>query len=425
MNILILGSGGREHTLAWCVAKSADVETVFVSPGNAGTATELKCENVALDPSDFSGLVGFCKDHDVGLTVIGPEAPLVDGVVDAFDAADLVCCGPSQAAAQLEGSKAFAKEFMVEFGIPTAGYTVAEDVNTANVAIEKYGAPVVIKANGLAAGKGVTVAQSTEEARSVASDMLLGRLHGSAGTKIVIEEFLTGEEASYMCLCDGERYVAFATSQDHKAIYEGDKGPNTGGMGAYSPAPVLTSEIEKQIQERVIEPVLCGMQARGTPYKGFLYAGLMISATQEVNVIEFNCRFGDPEAQAVLTRLDSDLVDLCIKAATGSLENTAVQNIPEHTLAVVMASGGYPGSYETGHVIAGLDSVSADSQVFHAGTKHVDSQIVTDGGRVLAVVSKGESIRNAKDQAYADVARISWADVYFRNDIGHRALART
>jgi phosphoribosylamine--glycine ligase len=426
MKILVIGSGGREHALAWCAARSEQVERVFVAPGNAGTAVEAKCENLAIGVDDFEALASFARDNDVHLTIVGPEAPLVDGVCDFFAERGLRCFGPSGKAAQLEGSKSFTKDFLARHAIPTGSYQTFENLEEARAYVVEKGAPIVIKADGLAAGKGVVVAQTEAEALAALEDMLSGTAFGESGRRVVIEEFLEGEEASFICLCDGKNAVPFATSQDHKARDDGDKGPNTGGMGAYSPAPVVTPEIHDRIVREVIEPTVRGMAEEGAAYTGFLYAGLMITADGTPKVIEFNCRFGDPEAQPVLMRLRSDLVSLMDRALDGELADVELEWDERAALGVVMAAGGYPEGYEKGDVITGLDgSPSAEIKAFHAGTRLEDSQVVTNGGRVICVVGLGDSIERARDRAYEGVAGIDWRDRYFRTDIGHRAIGRS
>jgi len=425
VKILIIGGGGREHALAWKAARCAGVTEVLVAPGNAGTAREPKCRNVAVAADDLQGLAALARSEAVALTIVGPEAPLVAGVRDLFDAEGLPCFGPSRAAAQLEGSKAFTKDFLARHGIPTAAYATFTDLAAAEAYIRARGAPIVIKADGLAAGKGVVVAQSEAQALAAVRDMLAGNAFGSAGHKVVIEEFLVGEEASFICLCDGRTAIPFASSQDHKARDDGDKGPNTGGMGAYSPAPVVTPAVHERVMREVIEPTLAGMAADGHPYVGFLYAGLMISPEGAPKVIEFNCRFGDPEAQPVMMRLRSDLVQICQAALAGNLAGVELDWDARVALGVVMAAGGYPEQYRKGDPISGLDAPEEDDlKTFHAGTRLVDGQVVTDGGRVLCVVGLGADVAAAQRRAYEGVARISWRDHYYRRDIGHRAVAR-
>ncbi len=425
MKVLIIGSGGREHALAWKCAQTADVDEVLVAPGNAGTAREAGVRNVAVSSDDIDALAELAKDEHVALTIVGPEAPLVDGVVDRFAELGLPCFGPTAAAAQLEGSKAFTKDFLARHGIPTAAYQNFSDLDDALAYIREQGAPIVIKADGLAAGKGVIVAQTLEEAEQAATDMLAGGSFGEAGARIVVEEFLDGEEASFIVVTDGATILPLATSQDHKARDEGDVGPNTGGMGAYSPAPVVTPEIESRIMDEVIRPTLDGMRADGHPYLGFLYAGLMIMADGTPKVIEFNCRMGDPETQPIMARLTSDLVEICQATLDGSLADVAATWDSRAALGVVMAAGGYPASYAKGKVIAGLDEADSETQkVFHAGTALDGESVATSGGRVLCVVGLGDSVAAAAADAYAAVDKIDWEDAYFRRDIGHRAIAR-
>ena len=425
MKVLVIGSGGREHALAWKASRCAGVERVFVAPGNAGTARAAGIENVAIGVDDLDGLVAFAREAEIGLTIVGPEAPLVAGVVDRFEAAGLLCFGPSAAAAQLEGSKAFTKDFLARHGIPTARYRTFEDLADAEAYVRAEGAPIVIKADGLAAGKGVVVAETEAEALAAVRDMLGEGAFGQAGARVVVEEFMAGEEASFIVVADGERFLSFATSQDHKRRDEGDLGPNTGGMGAYSPAPVVTDEVEQRVLERIIAPTIAGMAADGHPYRGFLYAGLMIDAAGDPRVVEFNCRFGDPEAQPVLARLRTDLVQLCAGAARGRLEQEVLSFDPRTALGVVLAAGGYPGAYERGAVISGLEGIDDDALVFHAGTAlDAEGRVVTTGGRVLCVVGLGDSVTAAAERAYANAALIRWQDVYLRRDIGHRAIAR-
>ncbi|MDJ0710450.1 MAG: phosphoribosylamine--glycine ligase [Woeseiaceae bacterium] len=425
MKVLIIGSGGREHALAWKCARSADVDEVLVAPGNAGTARERGVRNVAVSSDDIDALVELATNEKVALTIVGPEAPLVAGVVDRFDELGLPCFGPTAAAAQLEGSKAFTKDFLARHDIPTAAYQNFGDLAEALAYIRAQGAPIVIKADGLAAGKGVIVAHTLEEAEQAATDMLAGGTFGTAGARIVVEEFLAGEEASFIVITDGTTILPLATSQDHKARDEGDVGPNTGGMGAYSPAPVVTPEIESRIMDEVIRPTLAGMRSDGHPYLGFLYAGLMIMADGTPKVIEFNCRMGDPETQPILARLKSDLTAICRATLDGSLADVSADWDPRAALGVVMAAGGYPASYAKGKVISGLDDADGDSRkVFHAGTSQDGDAVTTSGGRVLCVVGLGDSVASAAADAYGAVDMIDWEDVYFRRDIGHRAIAR-
>jgi phosphoribosylamine--glycine ligase len=425
MKVLVIGSGGREHALAWKCAQSPRVTEVLVAPGNAGTAREDKLRNVTVSSEDIDALAQLARDENVGLTIVGPEVPLVAGIVDRFNDLHLPCFGPTAAAAQLEGSKAFTKDFLARHGIPTAAYRNFSELGPALAYIRERGAPIVIKADGLAAGKGVIVAHSLEEAERAATDMLAGGSFGEAGMRIVVEEFLDGEEASFIVVTDGTTILPLATSQDHKARDEGDTGPNTGGMGAYSPAPVITEEIETRIIEEVIRPTLEGMRADGYPYLGFLYAGLMIMADGTPKVIEFNCRMGDPETQPIMARMKSDLVDICLSTLEGELAERDVAWDTRAALGVVMAAGGYPGGYEKGKRISGLDTADSDTQkVFHAGTAGADNDITTAGGRVLCVVGLGHTVGEAAQDAYAAVDKIHWDGAYFRRDIGHRAIAR-
>ena len=425
MKVLIIGSGGREHALAWRAAQSKQVEAVYVAPGNAGTGLEEKVQNISIATEDIEGLIGFAKEHGIGLTIVGPEAPLVAGIVDRFSAAGLACFGPSAAAAQLEGSKVFAKDFMARNGIPTAAYGSFTDIDEAIAFINKLGAPIVVKADGLAAGKGVIIAHSTAEAETAVRDMLAGNAFGEAGHRVVVEEFLVGEEASFIVMADGEHILPLATSQDHKARDAGDLGPNTGGMGAYSPAPVINDELHQRAMDTVIRPTIRGMAEQGMPFTGFLYAGLMISPDGETKVLEFNVRFGDPETQPIMMRLQSDITELCLAAVNGTLDQVEAQWDPRPALGVVMAAGGYPGSYANGHVISGLEVANkGDTRVFHAGTKSVDGQVVTAGGRVLCVCAMADSVGKAATAAYAGCDSIHWDGAFFRRDIGYRAIAR-
>lgn len=426
MNVLVIGSGGREHSLAWKAAQSPSVDRVFVAPGNAGTAREPALSNVAIDTMDFAALADFAEANDVGLTLVGPEAPLVAGVVDYFRSRNLPCFGPSKAAAQLEGSKSFTKDFLKRHKIPTASYQTFTEIETAKAYIRAEGAPIVIKADGLAAGKGVVVASTEAEAEAAVDAMLAGNKFGDAGHRVVIEGFLAGEEASFIVMVDGTNILPMATSQDHKARDDGDKGPNTGGMGAYSPAPVVSEAIWERAMEQIIRPTVAGMAADGNTYTGFLYAGLMISPTGSIDVVEFNCRFGDPEAQPVMMRLQSDLVEHCLAAVNGTLDEQTAEWDARPAVGVVLAAGGYPESYASGEVISGLDEANEDSsaKVFHAGTKLDGDQVVTSGGRVLCAVALGESVAQAQRRAYSLAEGITWKDVYSRSDIGHRAIAR-
>lgn len=425
MNVLVIGSGGREHALAWKAVQSPLVETVFVAPGNAGTDLEAGIENVAIDVMDFSALTAFAKDNQVGLTIVGPEAPLVEGIVDFFSAQGLACFGPSKGASQLEGSKAFTKDFLARHKIPTADYQNFTELEPALAYLDKMGAPIVVKADGLAAGKGVIVAETLEQAKAAVTDMLSGNAFGDAGCRVVIEEFLEGEEASFIVIADGEHILPMATSQDHKRVCDGDTGPNTGGMGAYSPAPVVTPEVHQRVMEQVIEPTIRGMAEEGNSYTGFLYAGLMITPDGQPKVIEYNCRFGDPETQPIMMRLQSDLVALCQSAIEKNLDQRTTEWDQRAAVGVVLAAGGYPASYEKGKVISGLDSAHSEQQkIFHAGTKRDGENIVTSGGRVLCATGLGNSVTEARNQAYALAKQIQWQDLFYRNDIAYRAIAR-
>ena len=425
MKVLVIGSGGREHALAWKCAQSDSVEKVFVAPGNAGTAREEKLENIAIDVMDFTTLADFADSNKIELTIVGPEAPLVDGIVDYFQERELPCFGPSARAAQLEGSKAFTKDFLHKHDIPTAAYQTFTNLDLALAYIRENGTPIVIKADGLAAGKGVIVALTEDEAIETLEDMLSGNKFGKAGHRVVIEEFLEGEEASFIAMVDGSNVLPMATSQDHKARDDGDKGPNTGGMGAYSPAPVVTVEVYQRIMDQVILPTVKGMAEDGNDYTGFLYAGLMVSPTGEIAVVEFNCRFGDPEAQPIMLRLKSDLAEHCVAALNQNLDQQTADWDSRCAVGVVLASGGYPGTYNKGEVIDGLDTPQGDHQkVFHAGTAERDGDIVTNGGRVLCATALGDSVSEAQAAAYALVNSINWNNVYFRNDIAYRAIAR-
>lgn len=424
MKILLVGSGGREHALAWKLAQSPKVEKVIVAPGNAGTSQEPKVENVAINAEDINGLLKYAKENDIGLTVIGPEVPLVAGIVDLFSENGLKCFGPTKGAAQLEGSKAFSKDFFARHNIPTAAYGNFTDIEEAIAYIKDQGAPIVIKADGLAAGKGVILAETEDEAIAAVKDMLSGNTFGEAGHRVVIEEFLTGEEASIIVIADGENYLPMVTSQDHKARDNGDSGPNTGGMGAYSPAPVVTPEISQRVMQEVIEPTLKGMAEEGHPFTGFLYAGVMIDSQGRSKVLEYNVRFGDPETQPIMMRLESDLVALIEAALDGQLKGHTIRWSSKTSLGVVMAAGGYPESYAKGRVINGIPEETMNSKVFHAGTSLEGSNIVTSGGRVLCVVGLGDSVTNAQQASYDVVRQIDWDDEFHRDDIGYRAILR-
>jgi phosphoribosylamine--glycine ligase len=423
MNVLIIGAGGREHALAWKAAQSPLAERVFVAPGNGGTAREAGVENVPIDVMDSDALVRFAAEHGVGLTIVGPEAPLVAGIVDAFANAGLPCFGPSAAAARLEGSKAFAKDFLARHGIPTAAYRTFTDPDQALAYVRAIGAPLVIKADGLAAGKGVILAHDLASAEAAVIGMLGEDRFGAAGRQLVVEEFLVGEEASFIAMVDGDYILPLATSQDHKARDDGDRGPNTGGMGAYSPAPVVTPAIHARIMAEVIEPTVVGLRAEGIRYVGFLYAGLMIAADGTPRVLEYNCRLGDPETQPILMRLDSDLVALCLDGAQGRLAQSEIRWTEQAALGVVLAAGGYPEAYRKGDEIHGLDQVpDTNVKVFHAGTRSDDTKTLTDGGRVLCVTALGADIGKAAESAYRAVESVGFDDMFYRRDIGHRAL---
>ena len=425
MKVLVIGSGGREHALAWKLAQSTRVSEVLVAPGNAGTATEDKCRNVEVAVKDIDGLLALAQHEQVAVTVVGPEIPLVLGVVDAFRAAGLRIFGPTAAAAQLEGSKAYAKDFLARHGIPTAFYSVFTEVQPALAYLRDKGAPIVVKADGLAAGKGVIVAMTAQEAEDAVTDMLSGNAFGDAGARVVIEEFLEGEEASFISMVDGVTALPMATSQDHKRVGDGDTGPNTGGMGAYSPAPVVTPEVHARVMREVVNPTVQGMIADGIPFTGFLYAGLMIDANGAPKVIEFNVRFGDPETQPVMLRLQSDLVALVEAAIDGRLHETEAQWEARPSLGVVMASAPYPETPISGDVISGLTEVSGNAKVFHAGTAlDAEGNVISAGGRVLCVAALGDSVSDAQHNAYAGVARIHWANEFHRSDIGWRAIER-
>ena len=425
MNVLIIGSGGREHALAWKVAQADSITNVFVAPGNAGTQGEAKVSNVNIGVEDIDALVEFAQKENIGLTIVGPEAPLVIGVVDAFTKAGLKCFGPTEGAAQLEGSKAFTKDFLAKHKIPTAAYGVFTDADLACDYIAEQGAPIVVKADGLAAGKGVIVAETVEQAQEAARDMLIDNKFGDAGARVVVEEFLAGEEASFICMVDGDNILPLATSQDHKARDNGDLGPNTGGMGAYSPAPVVTQEMHDRIMQEVIVPTVEGMKSDGYPYTGFLYAGIMIDANGVPKVLEYNCRFGDPETQPIMMRLQSDLAELCLAAIDKKLDQVTAKWDPRAALGVVLAAGGYPESYAKGSVISGLDNCDTDScKTFQAGTAMADGNVVTSGGRVLCVTALGDTVTQAQELAYQSVKKISWDGMFCRTDIGYRAIAR-
>ena len=423
MKILIVGSGGREHALAWKAKQSSNVSSVFVAPGNAGTAIEDNITNVAISVEDIPALIKFAQQEDIALTIIGPEVPLVMGIVDAFDKAGLKCFGPSAKASQLEGSKTYCKDFMARYNIPTAEYQTFTETQAAIDYIKSKGAPIVVKADGLAAGKGVIVAETEQQAIDAVEDMLSGNSFGEAGHRVVVEEFLDGEEASFIVIADGISALPMATSQDHKARDNGDKGPNTGGMGAYSPAPIVTAEMHTKVMNEVINPTLKGMEQDGAPYTGFLYAGLMINKDGSIKVLEYNCRFGDPETQPIMMRLKSNLVDLCLAALDKNLLNTTTEWDDRPALGVVLAAGGYPNSYEKGAVISGLPTNDQpDSKVFHAGTSEKDGKITTSGGRVLCACALGDDIADAQRKAYELTNKISWDKAFYRTDIGFKAI---
>ena len=425
MKVLIIGNGGREHALAWKAKQSPLVTRVFVAPGNAGTAHEGSIENVAISATDIPALLAFAKEQRIGLTIVGPEAPLVKGVVDAFRAEGLAIFGPTAAAAQLEGSKAFAKDFLARHAIPTAEYQNFTEVEPALAYLREKGAPIVIKADGLAAGKGVIVAMTLSEAEEAVRDMLSGNAFGDAGARVVIEEFLEGEEASFIVMVDGEHVLPMATSQDHKRVGDGDTGLNTGGMGAYSPAPVVTDEVHRKVMERVIMPTVRGMAVEGNVYTGFLYAGLMIDGQGNPKVIEFNCRFGDPETQPIMLRMRSDLVELCLAACAGKLDQVEAIYDTRVAIGVVLAAGGYPGDYQQGKPISGLPVEEASGEkVFHAGSRMEGDTVVTAGGRVLCATALGHTVAEAQQRAYQLAGRIKWDGVFYRNDIGWRAIER-
>lgn len=434
MNVLVIGSGGREHALAWKAAQSSAVETVFVAPGNAGTAIEPGLQNLSIDSDNFEALANFAESNQVGLTIVGPEQPLVDGIVDFFSSRQLPIFGPCSGAAQLEGSKSFTKDFLARHNIPTANYETFTDLDSALAYLDKVGAPIVVKADGLAAGKGVIVAMAKDEAETAIRDMLSGNTFGEAGHRVVIEEFLDGEEASFIVMADGQNVLPMATSQDHKRVGAGDTGPNTGGMGAYSPAPVVDDAIYQRVMNEVIYPTIKGMEEEGNSYTGFLYAGLMIMSDGTPKVIEYNCRFGDPETQPIMLRLKSDLVEHCLAALSGQLDTQQTIWDSRTSVGVVLAAGGYPGSYQKGHPISGLQTpietpktVAPSEKVFHAGTAHSDDSenaILTNGGRVLCATALGDTISDAQQQAYKLASTISWQGMFYRDDIAWRAIAR-
>ncbi len=424
MKVLVVGQGGREHALVWKIAQSPKVDVVYAAPGNGGICEEATC--VDISANDLEALRDFAKKEGIDLTVVGPEEPLVKGIVDIFEEAGLTIFGPSKAAAQLEGSKAYAKNFMKEMGIPTAEFEVFEDPIEAKKYIEKKGAPIVVKADGLAAGKGSIVCKTVEEAKKAVDTIMVDKVFGEAGNKVVVEDFLKGEEASFIVITDGKNIVPLASSQDHKPVYDNDEGPNTGGMGAYSPAPVVTDYIHEKTMNEIVIPTIEGMAKRGVPFKGVLYVGLMIEDDKYPRVLEYNVRFGDPEAQPILMRMKSDLVDALIASINGTLDTCEIEYLDDAAVCVVMASGGYPGKYEKGKEIHGLEEVAKMEKVkvFHAGTKKVNGKFVTNGGRVLGVTALGKDIKEAIDRAYEAVSKINWEGVHYRRDIGRKALRR-
>lgn len=425
MKVLVIGGGGREHALAWKAAQSPLATQVFVAPGNAGTAREHNLKNVAIAADDIPALLAFAQQEGIGLTIVGPEAPLAKGIVDVFRTAGLAIFGPTKAAAQLESSKAFAKDFLARHNIPTAAYQTFTETAPAKAFVQRLGLPIVIKADGLAAGKGVIIANTEAEAFAAIEDMLSGNKFGDAGSRVVVEEFLSGEEASFIVMVDGKTALPFASSQDHKARDNGDKGPNTGGMGAYSPAPVVTPTVHDWVMQQVIYPTVNGMAAEGIVFTGFLYAGLMIAPDGSAKVLEFNCRFGDPETQPIMMRLESDLVALCLAACNTELADKQIQFSQHAAVGVVLAAGGYPDDYAKGKIIHGLDHAdSANAKVFHAGTELKDDVVVTNGGRVLCATALGANVTAAQQAAYQLADKVSWDGMFCRTDIGYRAIAR-
>jgi phosphoribosylamine--glycine ligase len=425
MKVLVIGGGGREHALAWKAAQSPLVSQVFVAPGNAGTAREANLQNVDIAADDVQALLAFASEQQIELTIVGPEAPLAKGVVDVFRKHDLAIFGPTQAAAQLESSKAFAKDFLARHNIPTASYQNFTEIAPAKAFVKQLGTPIVIKADGLAAGKGVIIAQTEAEAFAAIDDMLSGNKFGDAGSRVVVEAFLHGEEASFIVMVDGEHALAFASSQDHKARDNGDKGPNTGGMGAYSPAPVVTPAVHDWVMQQVIYPTVRGMAAEGNVFTGFLYAGLMIAPDGSAKVLEFNCRFGDPETQPIMLRLESDLVALCLAAVAGKLDQITIAFTERAAVGVVLAAGGYPDMYAKGIEIRGLDGIDTNNaRVFHAGTTLINDKVLTNGGRVLCATALGANVSAAQQAAYQLASHISWDGMFYRDDIGYRAVAR-
>lgn len=423
MKVVIIGSGGREHAIAWKVGQSKQVEQVFVAPGNAGTELEAHTTNVAIDPNNFQELINFAKTHAIDLTIVGPEAQLAGGIVDAFTEAGLACFGPTQKAAQLEASKSFSKAFMEKYHIPTASYATFSELEPALAYVRQQRFPTVIKADGLAAGKGVVIAENLNDAEAALKSMLTDNQFGEASATVVIEEFLTGVEASFIVMTDGKTALPLASSQDHKRRFDGDTGPNTGGMGAYSPAPMVTEQVHQEIMRTVIEPTIAGMKSEGIPYSGFLYAGLMISPEGELKVLEFNCRLGDPETQVIMMRLESELAELCLAAIAGKLDQTEAKWRKECALGVVLASNGYPGTYKKEEIINGLlQNDSYSRKIFHAGTQNKSGNIITTGGRVLCATALGDSFANAQKNAYNLVTQVCWDSMSYRTDIGHQAV---
>ena len=421
MNFLIIGNGGREHAFAWKISQSSLVQKVFIAPGNAGTERENKCENIDIDSEDISALRSFAIEKSIDLTIVGPEAPLVKGIVDEFEKHKLLILGPSRRASQIEGSKKFMKDFLKRKHIRTAEYKVFEDYEKSKRYISEVKFPIVIKADGIAAGKGVTIARSAEKAHKALDDAMQKKIFGSAGTKVVIEEFLEGEEASFIVLCDGKKTIPFASSQDHKARDNNDLGPNTGGMGAYSPAPIVTKEIHEEVMKKIIQPTIDGLKSEGITYKGFLYAGLMIKGS-DISVLEFNCRFGDPETQPILMRMESDLAEICLLAAQGNLNESNISWTKDSALGVVIASKGYPFEYQKNKVINNLENENPSQKVFHAGTKVQEGQVVSNGGRVLCVTALGNTLSDSKNLAYKKVKDIDWKEGFYRDDIGDKAI---
>ena len=424
MKVLIVGSGGREHALSWKISQSPKVTDIFVAPGNGGTELEKKITNINIDSSDIEGLINFAKSEQIDLTIVGPEDPLVNGITNRFEEMNLMCFGPTKEAAQLEGSKEFMKIFLEKYSIPTAQYESFTNEKEALDFIEKKGCPIVIKADGLAAGKGVTIANTLDEAKETIHELMNSQIFGDAGKKVVIEEFLFGEEASFIVMTDGKTAIPFASSQDHKARDDGDKGPNTGGMGAYSPAPIVDKEIHNKIMNEVIYPTLQGLEKEGLKYIGFLYAGMMIDSSNNLKVLEFNCRFGDPETQPIMMRLKSDLAKLCLDACKHKLQNSELDWDDRKSLGVVMASKGYPFQYENNQDIKNLPESQSDLKVFHAGTKVENGVVKSNGGRVLCVTSLGSSVHSAQQKAYNAIQKISWKNSYYRKDIGYKAVKR-